>query len=467
MNKFFLILLLSFIGVVSQVYPAPPNFVMFITDDHGVCHSNPYGADWMRTPHMQSLADDGLMFTRAYVVSPSCAPSRAALCTGLMPYNNGIVGNHENIRKDGVEPLLPILAKLGYEIAWYGKVGHGNAWYSQLPEITMIPYANKAPRGAQQRLDITDVENFIKNRKDASRPLALFVGNKWPHRPWPEPETARISLEDIRVPEKTYDTPETRSEMTRYIESIERVDNRLGEVRTLIREYLDQDNTLIVYTADHGHAWPFGKWSLYETGVRTPLIAVWPGKIKPGTTTRAMVSWIDIIPTFIDVAGEGIPWKIDGRSFKNVLLGKTDSHRDRIFAVQKGDKAMSVYPIRSVRTEQFKYILNLYPEFYYTTHMDLVGSESPYYNRNWPSWIEAAKTDPEATAFLRAYHERPPEELYLVESDPFEKTNLVNDPSYQDVLIELRGLVADRMKAVGDDKSLSGEPRYLKDHPLP
>jgi len=450
----------------TQTQAALPNFVMFITDDQGVYHSNPYGASEMRTPHMQAMADDGLRFTRAYVASPSCAPSRAALCTGLMPYNNGIVGNHENIRKEGVEPLLPILAKLGYEIAWYGKVGHGRAWYTQYPEITMIPYSNKAPRGSQQRLDITDVENFMKNRKDAVRPLALFVGNKWPHRPWPEPETARIRLEDIVVPEKTYDTPETRSEMSRYIESIERVDNRLGEVRTLIRQYLDQDNTLIVYTADHGHAWPFGKWSLYETGIRTPLIAVWPGKINPGTTTRAMVSWIDIIPTFIDVAGAVIPWKIDGRSFKDVLLGKTEIHRDRIFTVQKGDKAMNVYPIRSLRKGKFKYILNLYPELYYTTHMDLVASDSPYHNRNWPSWIEAAKTDPEAAAFLRAYHSRPPEELYLVESDPFEKTNLVHEPVYQDVLLEMRELVAKRMKEVGDDKSLSGDPRYLKDHPL-
>ena len=467
MNKFFLILLISFIGVVPQVYAAPPNFVMFITDDQGVYHSNPYGADWMRTPNMQSMADDGLRFTRAYVASPSCAPSRAALCTGLMPYNNGIVGNHENIRKEGVESLLPVLSKAGYEIAWYGKVGHGRAWYTKNPEITVIPYSNKSPRGTQQRLDITDVENFIKNREDSSRPLALFVGNKWPHRPWPEPETARIPFEDIIVPQKTYDTPETRSEMARYIESIERVDNRLGEVRTLIREHLGQDNTLLLYTADHGHAWPFGKWSLYETGIRTPLIAVWPGKVKPNTTTHAMVSWIDIIPTFIDLAGATIPWKIDGNSFKNVLLGKTESHRDQIFAVQKGDKAMSVYPIRSVRNEQFKYILNLYPDLYYTTHMDLVENTSPYYNRNWPSWIEAAKSDPEATTFLRAYHSRPPEELYLVESDPFEKTNLANDPSFQDVLVEMRGLVADRMKKVRDDKSLSGDPRYLKDYPLP
>jgi arylsulfatase A-like enzyme len=125
--------------LLSKALPALPNFVMFITDDQGVYHSNPYGAQEMRTPHMQAMADEGLRFTSAYVASPSCAPSRAALMTGLMPYNNGIVGNHENIRKDGVEPLLPILADLGYEIVWYGKVGHGNAWYTRFPYITKFP----------------------------------------------------------------------------------------------------------------------------------------------------------------------------------------------------------------------------------------------------------------------------------------------------------------------------------------
>ena len=183
-NSFFNTLIVSLaILCFCGAEAALPNFVMFITDDQGVYHSNPYGADEMRTPHMQAMADEGLRFTRAYVASPSCAPSRAALMTGLMPYNNGIVGNHENIRKEGVEPLLPILANLGYEIVWYGKVGHGKAWYTQFPYITKIPYGPRATQGSALRPKIGDVEEFFKNREDSSRPLALFVGSRWPHRP--------------------------------------------------------------------------------------------------------------------------------------------------------------------------------------------------------------------------------------------------------------------------------------------
>jgi N-sulfoglucosamine sulfohydrolase len=99
--------------------------------------------------------------------------------------------------------------------------------------------------------------------------------------------------------------------------------------------------------------------------------------------------------------------------------------------------------------------------------MDLVKKGSPFYNCNWPSWISAATKDPAAAAFLRAYHSRPAEELYRIDEDPFEKTNFADDPKHQAVLKELRGLVTERMKKVGDDQSLSGEPRLLKDHPLP
>ncbi len=439
--------------------PKPPNIVMVIGDDHGVYHSSPYGAKEIHTPHMQAMAEEGMTFGRAYVASPTCAPSRAALFTGLMPYRNGIVGNHEINLKPGVKSLASNLIERGYEMIWRGKVGHKTQQYCPREVIHI--------KGATEPLDISGVEKYIITRRDKSRPLAIFIGCKWPHRPWPQPEKARIAPQDVVVPPKTYDTPETRSEMTRYIEAVESVDRALGQVREMVARHLVPENTLLIYTADHGQAWPFAKWTLYEAGIRTPILAVWPGKIKPGSSTRAMVSWIDMMPTFIDVAGGEAPKGIDGRSFKRVLLGETDSHRDHVFATHKGDRNMNVYPIRAVRTEQWKYILNLHPEFYYTTHMDLVGEKSPYYNRNWPSWIEAAQTDPAAAAFLRAYHSRPEEELYRVEKDPCEKNNLAGNPEYQETLDALRAMVRNRMKKVGDDESLSGPPRLLKDHKLP
>jgi uncharacterized sulfatase len=380
-----------------------------------------------------------------------------------MPENNGVVGNHESeLLKPGTKSLMVNLMDLGYAVAWTGKVAHGTTGPELVASgIKVIPGSG---RGILDRIEA--IESYLDSLPE-SRPVAVFIGTTDTHTPWPKPADVRITPDKVELPPKTYDTPEARKEMGRYIESVEIVDRTIGRVRQMITTHLGTENTLLLYTSDHGQAWPFGKWGLYEDGIRTPLLAVWPGRIKPGGRTGAMVSWIDIVPTLIDLAGGKVPEGIDGRSFKPVLLGKTDVHRNRIFAVHKGDKAMNVYPIRSVRTERWKYILNLHPEFYYTTHMDLVPLGTAHSNAAWPSWIEAAKTDPEAAAFLRAYHSRPGEELYDMETDPFEKINLADKPEYKKQLEELRALVRDRMKQVNDDESLSGKPRYLKDYESP
>ncbi|MDB4459050.1 sulfatase-like hydrolase/transferase, partial [bacterium] len=286
--------------------------------------------------------------------------------------------------------------------------------------------------------------------------------------------TARILPTDVVIPPKIYDTPEARIEMARYIEGAEMIDRRLGETRELIKEYLDPHNTLVVYTSDHGMPWPFAKWSLYETGIRTPFIAAWPGKIKPNTTTDAKISWIDFIPTLIDLAGGDVPRTIDGKSFSKVLIGEAEHHRDRIFATHKGDNEKNVYPIRSVRVGDWKLILNLHPEFAYTTHTDVWATETPrndkhwaHAGHHWESYLKAAKTDPAAAAFLRNYHSNPAEELYNLEADPFEEKNLAGSSEHSAKLEELRALIEKRMAEVHDDKALSGPPRLLTDFPIP
>lgn len=445
-----------------------PNFVITIADDHGVYHSSVYGSPEFQTPHLQQLAKDGMRFDNAYVASPACAPSRAALFTGRMPYNNGIVGNHEIGLKPGVGSLLPTLLEQGYEVVFHGKVGHaGRKHFGQyVPDGVKILGGG----GLQQTMTLDKVKSFLEERPENAPPLALFLGWTDTHTAWPPKEEARIAAEDVVIPPKIFDTPEARVEMTRYVEGAEDIDRRFGKTRELIAKHLDVNNTLVVYTSDHGMPWPFAKWSLYETGIRTPLIAAWPGKIRPGSSTEAMVSWIDLMPTLIDLAGGKSPSGIDGRSFAKVLFGKADKHRDVIFATHKGDNDKNVYPIRSVRVGKWKYIRNLNPEFAYTTHTDVWATEDPRIDKHWAhaghhwqSYIDAAKTDPKAEAFLRDYHSSPAEELYQIEADPFEQDNLADVPTHAEKLAELRMMVSGRMAKVGDDKSLSGKPRLFKD----
>ncbi|TWU59254.1 Arylsulfatase [Rubripirellula tenax] len=450
----------------------PPDFVITIADDHGFHHSSVYGSPEFQTPHMQQLAADGIRFDNAYVASPACGPSRAALFTGLMPYRNGIVGNHETELKPGVESLLPQLIAQGYEVAFHGKVGHGRLMHHGAYVPDEVKRLDKDERRPIRTL--TSVEAFLRDRPKDAKPLALFLGWTDTHSVWPPQREARVEPANVVIPPRIYDTPQARAEMSRYVEAAERIDRRLGETRELIAKYLDADNTLVMYTSDHGFCWPFAKWSLYETGIRTPMIVAWPGKIRPGTTTDAMVSWIDLMPTLIDLAGGGLPKDIDGKSFADVLYGKSDQHRDAIFATHKGDKGMNVYPIRSVRVGHWKYILNLHPEFAFTTHTDVLGTAGPrkpgapsHGGKHWPSYLEAAKTAPAAAAFLHDYHSNPAEELYQIADDPFEQNNLAASPEHAEQLAELRAMVSKRMREVGDDQSLSGKPRFLKDFPLP
>lgn len=461
-SLFLLFTLAATIGTAQK-----PNFVITIADDHGVYHSSPYGATEIETPNLQRLADEGMRFDNAYVASPACAPSRAALFTGMMPYNNGIVGNHEIGLKPGVVSLIPNLLEQGYEVVFHGKVGHSGRKHhgAYVPDAVKILGGG----GLQQTMTLDEVETFFRNRPKDAQPLAIFLGWTDTHTAWPAKEDARISPNEVVIPPRIYDTPEARVEMTRYIEGAENIDKRLGQTRELINQYLDPNNTLLAYTSDHGMPWPFSKWSLYETGIRTSLIVSWPGKIKPRSSTNAMVSWIDLIPTLIDLSGGEAPIDIDGQSFSDVLFGKTNQHRDAIYATHKGDNEKNVYPIRSVRVGNWKYIRNLHPEFAYTTHTDVWAMENPkieghwkHAGHHWNSYIQAARIDPAAAAFLRDYHSSPHEELYRIDQDPFEEKDLATLPEYAEKLASLRDMVLKRMEEVADDKSLSGPPRLLQ-----
>jgi len=441
---------LFFAGVLCAAQPARPNLVIFLSDDHSLLDSTVYGSKEVKTPHMQRLAQAGLTFERAFVASPSCAPSRGALLTGLMPVRNGAEANHTRPRAE-IKKLPAYLKELGYEVVSFGKVSH----YQHTGDYGFDHFAHDK---FHEDVAIPEGIKWLRARR-SDKPLCIFFGTNWPHVPWPT-ENEGIDPAKLTVPPSHVDTPRTREARAKYYAAVARMDAELGAAFDTANEVLGA-NTLFLHTADHGAQWPFGKWSCYDAGIRTPLIAVWPGKITPGARTNAMVSWIDILPTLVEVGGGPAPKDIDGRSFVPVLRDPKQAHRDKIFTTHSGDGRMNVYPTRSVRTSDFKYIRNLHPGFYYTTHVDLVqAAEGPAY---FESWRETAKTDPAAAALLKRYHERPAEELYDLRSDPFELKNLAADPRHVRELAARRLDVDAWMKANGDEGKIYGEPRLLTD----
>lgn len=431
--------------------PARPNLVVFLSDDHSVLDSTVYGATDIKTPNMQRLAAAGMTLDRAFVASPSCAPSRAALLTGLMPARNGAEANHSKPRAE-LKKLPAYLKEVGYEVVAFGKVSH----YQHTGDYGFDFFAHDK---YHEDICVAEAIKWLRARQ-STKPLCLFVGTNWPHVPWPEtPEGYEAAK--VLMPATHVDTPHTRESRAKYYAAVSRMDRDLGDVFDAARAVLGND-TFFLTTSDHGAQWPFGKWSCYDGGIRTPMIAVWPGRIKPGSRTSAMVSWIDILPTLVDVAGGAAPREIDGRSFAGVLRGQAAQHRDRIFTTHSADGRFNIYPIRSVRTADWKYIRNLHPDYYFSTHVDLVKSQSGG-GGYFATWEEKAKTDPAAAAVVKRYHERPSEELYDLQADPLELKNLAADPRQATRLAELRAEVTAWMKANGDEGKTFGEPRRLSD----
>jgi uncharacterized sulfatase len=451
--RFLFLAFLAPVFAAETASGAKPNFVFFISDDLGVHDVMPYGAGDVRTPNMQRLAEGGLLFRQAFVASPSCAPSRAALLTGLMPARNGAEANHTRPRAE-TKKLPAYLNELGYEVAAFGKVAH----YNYGPEYGFDVVAGE---GGRNYRGIALAAEYLRNRK-SDKPLCLFVGTNWPHVPWPEPEN--YGPDNVKLPPTHVDTPETRYWRARYYTAVTRADDDLGTTLAAAREVLDPANTFIFFTSDHGAQWPFGKWNLYDQGIRVPLIVAGPG-IKAGAATGAMVSWIDFLPTLVELAGGTPPLDIDGRSFAGVLRGEKTTHCYEIYTTHSGDGAFNVYPIRSVRDSRWKYILNLHPEYQHATHINrTAGPERASF---FASWEDAAKRDARAAHLVGRYKQRPREELYDLESDPFEQHNLADLPEHRERLAAMRDKVAAWMKEQGDTGRVFNEPLLLGQEATP
>jgi uncharacterized sulfatase len=419
--------------------PRRPNIVVFLADDLSWSDCSPYGGKEVPTPNMVRLARDGMTFTHAFVASPSCAPSRAALLTGLDPMRNGAMLNHSRPRAD-VKKWPAYFHDLGYEVVAIGKVAH----YAQVKEYG---FDHASHFNYHQDDCVEAAVKWLVARKPG-KPLCLLVGSNWPHVPWPK-ETA-VEPARVVLPPTLVDTPETRHARARYLTAVANADRDLGLIYDAAGRNLGKD-TLFLFSSDHGAQFPFGKWNAYDAGVRTPLLVAWPGKVKRGTTSAALVSWIDLLPTCLEAAGGKAPGGLSGRSFLGVLRAEKDTHRDKVFVTHSGDGDMNRYPLRAVRTRDWKYIRNLDQAGEHHTHIDK-GLNPDADGRNyWASWVAKAKTDPAAAAIVRRYHTRPAEELYDLKADPDELKNLAADPTQVERLKALRADLDGWMREQGDE----------------
>ncbi|MCU0246927.1 MAG: sulfatase, partial [Bryobacter sp.] len=416
-----------------------------------------FGKCAARTPNLEQLAGAGAVFRNTFSGAAICIPSRAILASGLCSFRNGATANGREMRA-GIRTLPSYLKELGYHTAHFGKSHY-------LPRANYADWewtSSEIRREALTNdLDTATVDKWLAAH-GGQKPLCLMVNSHSPHVVWEQNEgydPARVDL-----PPLTVDTPETRAARTRYYTDITKMDAQLGEIYRSVQRHLG-DNVLFLATSDNGAQWPFGKWNLYDAGIRMPLVAAWPGVIRKGARSDAMLHFTDFLPTMMEVAGGRPAAEIDGRSFLKALTASSRRHRDEVFASHTADNhsGMNCYPMRAVRTERFKYIRNLRADLAFTTHIDHGAARDG--RDYWDTWRTVARTDAAAAAILRRYHQRPAEELYDVAADPHETINLAGRAEHAKTLAALRSKVDGWMRGMNDPGETFGNPRPLTANP--
>lgn len=417
-----------------------PNFLLIVADDLATCELGCYGGKNVRTPNIDKLAREGLRFTHAFASTSMCVPVRASLYTGLYPVRNTVTRNHV-AAKPGIKSVVHYLQPLGYRVGLTGKV---HAQPQSVFPFEKVPGFEPNCTAATAAGELDGIRAFMS--RDASQPFCLMVCSVLPHAPWTVGDESHFPADKLVLPPHWIDTPETRRAFAKYCAEVEVLDRQVGDVVKTVDELGPASDTLVLFCGEQGPQFPGGKWTLYDHGLRTALIARLPGRIRPGTATEAIVQYEDVTPTLVDLAGGQPPEGLDGRSFLAVLTGAKAEHRRYAFGVHNNWPEGAPYPIRSIRSATHKLILNLTPEREYVEkHMMQIDRED-----YWHSWVRAAASDARAAALMQRFVRRPPVELYDVRNDPWEMENLAGRPELADLQRDLEQRLREWMREQQD-----------------
>ncbi len=417
-----------------------------IADDLSYCDLGCWGNKDVKTPNLDRLAAQGMRLMRCYTPSPVCSPTRQSLYTGLYPVKSGAYPNHSFV-KPGVESLPYYLKPLGYRVGLVGKRHFGPAQsypfeYPGEPGGVVPP--DDEGGDAEPTLDYDAAEKFI--RRDPAQPYCLVVAPHEPHSPWTLGDASAYNPQTLTLPPYLVDTPVTRRALSRYYAEVTYLDQQVGRVMEAVEHSGQADNTLFVFLSEQGSSMPHGKWTLYDVGIRAAAIARWPAKIRPGTRSDALCQYVDFVPTFVEMAGGKPVPGLDGRSLLNILAGKSNTGRPYVFAEETSRGIFSgppAYAIRAVADKRWKYILNL--------NADAEFKNTEINTPLFKSWERKGVTDAFAHEQAARYRRRPPVELYDLQHDPYEMTNLAGQPDQKTNLARLRAPLDLWMKQQGDE----------------
>jgi arylsulfatase A-like enzyme len=440
--------------LARAVPPATPNILFILSDDHSAPYLGAYGTDWMSTPNLDRFASEGMVFERAFTAAPQCVPSRTALMTGRSPVA-ARMGRFSSPLPPDVITAPEVLRTKGYYAGVCGRYFHLDGVVNP-SAVTAQVYEKTQMRTWKNRVDYLDIssqgptpqkfEQFL-GQVPQGRPWFFWINYNDPHHPW-DKDAGKVDPAKIKLPAHLPDLPGIREDLAAYCGEIERADRSFAEAMAVLRRHGQEADTLVIFMGDNGMAFPHGKGSLYDPGLNVPLIARWPGHIKPGRT-RTLISGEDVAATFMDVAGAAMPRGVSGRSFYPLLTGQKYEARDYIFAARlhhgnsqagPATKADTFDLSRCVRSARYKLIYNLTPQMEY---WPVDSGASP----GWQQMVAAhqagtLRPEHEAAYFHRP---RPSLELYDLDADPGELHNLAGQSQHRDVQQTLMAALQEKL----------------------
>lgn len=441
-----LMLWLSASLMVNAQNRSRPNVLFVMSDDHSAAHVGAYGNSDIKTPNLDAFAKEGMLFKRAYVAAPQCVPSRAALMTGRSPVALQMTRFSAPLPEE-YKTWLELLRASGYYAGVAGRTFHLEG-AGQIPESKAVFDAHNLQtfkrrldyvnQGGSPQQALTQYREFLEQAK--GKPFALQLCFSDPHRPLdanaiPTPHDPS----KIKLPPHYPDTPAVRADFAKYYDEISRFDSNFKLVLDELKTRGLSDNTIVVFQGDNGASQFRGKGTLYEYGVHVPLIVRWPGQVKAGESSE-LISGEDIAPTFLEACGAKPLKEMTGRSFLKLLRGDT-TFAPRQYAFAERGAHGSGLPTGTSPFDLGRVVIGQRYKLIYNALWQL-----PYQPVDFamtPMWKELEQMNKDGK--LSPLHSRllfsptrPMFELFDLESDPNEFTNLIGKPEHAQVEKELK-----------------------------
>jgi len=459
-----LTLLLSVIGCEKQVPKKPgesgyqkPNFIFILSDDQSWEHTSFAGYPYVKTPHFDKIARQGIYFENAYAAAPSCTASRSSILTGQYPWrlkSAAVIGGEW---PDEIQTYPQILKQHGYHVGFTGKgwgpgrinnpdnSPDGKAYYF---EARKKHFWQPGPPHPQA----TSLALFL-HQKPKDQPFAFWVGIREPHRPFDKGDISRFKNTKDRdfIPAFLPDTPSVREDLAAYLEQIERYDKILGQIVDQLRNYKVYGNTIIIVSSDNGMPFGRAKTQNYQYGVHVPMAAYWPATQSGGRRVEDMISLNDIAPTFLEAAEVPIPKEMNGKSLLTIFFSKhggqiePDRHSVLTMTERHSIDARTGslgYPTRALYTKTHSLIKNYFPDRWPSGDSHIEAEA--YLLRN------PVNGEPLEPFFSYATAKRPALELYSLANDPYQLHNLANDEAHKERLDRMKEQLEQTLIETGD-----------------